>query len=334
MRVNLATRFSPEKTVPSMINKSESGYGIAAVFVTMNRCETARICLDRLTAQTKRPERVFVVNNASTDETAAMLAEAARDSGGWIVVHDLEENVGNAGGMEILLEQVFHEGYQAAWILDDDSWPEPEALERLITADLPADAVRSCRVVDLATGHLSWPLQLSIYDGWRFLETDEPLPRGEAILIRRAWLGALIPRQIYERVGRVTGELFLRGEDEDYPRRIEAAGFLTYLIAGSLLHHPPCGPLKHWKMRNFTVVLEKSLNGNSLYYRLRNSWWMIRRDRGNLAAAVVALLMGLALLRCKDNPKSWLPVWWQAVCDAFLGRLGKRQGYDAGGKKE
>lgn len=320
-----ATRAFPGKAVPSMIEKSGSGYGIAAVFVTMNRCETARTCLGRLAAQTVRPERVLVINNASTDATTAMLAEAAQRSNGWIEPHDLDDNVGNAGGMEILLARVFNEGYQAAWILDDDSWPEPEALERLITADLPNDAVRSCRVVDLATGALSWPLQVPAGHGWRFLETNDPLPDGKTFRIRRSWLGALIPREVYERVGRVTGELFLRGEDEDYPRRIEAAGFPVFLVSGSLLHHPPSGPLKHWEIGGYTVVLENSLNGNPLYYRLRNSWWMIRRDRGNLPAAGVAILFALALLRWKKSPSSWLPIWWEALGDAFAGRLGKRR---------
>jgi GT2 family glycosyltransferase len=308
-----------------MIEKSESGYGIAAVFVTMNRRETARTCLERLAAQTLRPERVLVIDNASTDGTAAMLAEAEECAGGWIICQKLDENVGNAGGMELALERMFGDGAQAVWILDDDSWPEPEALELLITADLPGDAVRSCRVVDLQTGALSWPLQVPAGGVWRFLETNDPLPDGETLRIRRSWLGALIPRQVYERVGRVTGELFLRGEDEDYPRRIEAAGFPVFLVSASLLHHPPSGPMKHWEIGGYTVVLENSLNGNPLYYRLRNSWWMIRRDRGNLAAAVVAILFALALLRWKESPSSWLPIWWEALVDAFSGRLGKRR---------
>jgi rhamnopyranosyl-N-acetylglucosaminyl-diphospho-decaprenol beta-1,3/1,4-galactofuranosyltransferase len=198
-------------------------------------------------------------------------------------------------------------------------------LERLLGPKLPVDAVRSCKVVDLASGALSWPLQVPDGDGWRVVEKHEALPEGGVLRIRRSWLGALIPRPIYDRVGRIVGELFLRGEDEDYPRRIEAAGFPVFLIPDSLLHHPPAPPLQHWKIAGFTVVLENSLQGNSLYYRLRNSWWMIRRDRGNLAAAGLAILFALALLRWKESPSGWLPIWWEALGDAFSGRLGKRR---------
>lgn len=307
-----------------MIDHSRIASGAAAVFVTMNRCETARTCLERLAVQTVRPGRVLVIDNASTDGTAAMLR-------GWSEFHEsvdfetLAENLGNAGGMELAMARMFREGADAVWILDDDSWPEPEALERLLASDLAADAVRSCRVVDLKSGALSWPLQVPRGDGWSFLEEHDALPAGDAVRIRRAWLGALIPRTVYERVGRVTGELFLRGEDEDYPRRIEAAGFPVFLVPDSLLHHPPSGPLKHWDIAGYTVVLECSLQGNPLYYRLRNSWWMIRRDRGTLVAAGVAVLFGAALLRWKGDPRSWAGIWWEAFRDAFSGRLGRRR---------
>lgn len=307
------------------MNHPKSAAGVIAVFVTMNRCETARTCLERLAAQTVRPERVLVIDNASTDGTAAMLAEAEECAGGWILCKALDKNIGNAGGMELAFERVFADGHDAVWVLDDDSWPEPEALARLVAADLPRPAVRSCRVVDLATGALSWPLQVPQDGGWQFLELGDVLPASETIRIRRSWLGALIPREIYQTVGPVDGRLFLRGEDEDYPRRIENAGFPVFMVTDSLLHHPPSGPLKHWEIGGYTVVLESALAGNPLYYRLRNSWWMIRRDRGNLAAAGVAILFALALLRWKESPSSWLPIWWEALGDAFSNRLGKRR---------
>ena len=291
----------------------------------MNRRVIARTCLEKLAAQTLRPERIIVINNASSDGTQAMLTEVSELHPGWLKVINLEENLGNAGGMEIAMETAFSSASDAVWILDDDSWPEPEALKRLLAADIAGNAVRSCRVVDLATGELSWPLQVPQERGWHFLETRDALPAGETVRIRRSWLGALIPKEIYQAVGPVEGRLFLRGEDEDYPRRIENAGFPVFMVTDSLMHHPPAGPMKHWEIAGYTVVLESALDGNPLYYRLRNSWWMIRRDRGNLAAVVVAALFGLALLRWKESPSSWLPVWWEALRDAARNRLGKRE---------
>ena len=303
--------------------------GIAAVFVTMNRCAIAETCLAKLAGQTLRPGKVIVVNNASTDATGRMLAEANQRSGGWIVGHDLEENQGNAGGMQLALEGVFADGFEAAWILDDDSWPEPEALARLVAADVPDGAVRACRVLDPATGALSWPIQIPHCGGWHFNAAWDPLPAEEVLRIRRAWLGALIPRRVYESVGPIDGRLFLRGEDEDYPRRIERAGFPVFMVTHSLLHHPPSGTLNRWEFAGHTMVMERGLSGDKLYYRLRNTWWLTRRDQGTLEASLTALVNGLALARWETPAMAWLPVWWEAARDAFRGRLGKRGSHKA-----
>jgi rhamnopyranosyl-N-acetylglucosaminyl-diphospho-decaprenol beta-1,3/1,4-galactofuranosyltransferase len=307
-----------------MIEPGKTATGVAAVFVTMNRSDIAGICLARLLAQTQRPDKVFVINNASTDGTAAMLREASAGSGGWIEQISLDENLGNAGGMKIAMKAAFSAGYQAVWILDDDSWPEPEALARLLEPDLPESAVRSCKVVDLATGGLSWPLQVPDRNGWKLLEGHDSLPEGAVIRIRRSWLGALIPHSVYLAVGQVEERLFLRGEDEDYPRRIEQAGFPVWMIVDSILHHPPSGRMNHWEIAGRSITLESGLSGDKLYYRLRNAWWMIRRDRGVIEAGLVAAFHGLALWRWESSV-NWLPVWWDAVRDAFCDRLGKRR---------
>jgi rhamnopyranosyl-N-acetylglucosaminyl-diphospho-decaprenol beta-1,3/1,4-galactofuranosyltransferase len=307
-----------------MIESGEPARGVAAVFATMNRCDIAEVCIKRLGVQSQRPEKVFVVDNASSDQTQAMLHKASADSGGWLEVITLEENLGNAGGMQIAMEAAFSGGYQSVWILDDDSWPEPEALASLVSADLPETAVRSCKVVDLATGALSWPLQIPDRDGWRLVEGHDPLPQGEVIRIRRSWLGALIPRAVFLAVGPVEGRLFLRGEDEDYPRRIEQFGFPVFMISSSILHHPPSGRMNHWEIAGRSIALESGLSGDKLYYRLRNAWWMLRRDKGTLEAGLVAIFHGLALWRWESS-LGWLPVWWEAACDAFSDRLGKRR---------
>jgi GT2 family glycosyltransferase len=307
-----------------MIDSGKIAPGVAAVFVTMNRCETAAVCLARLEAQTLRPEKVFVINNASTDLTRAMLGKASAESGGWLEEITLGENLGNAGGMEIAMEAAFSSGCRAVWILDDDSWPEPEALASLLSPELSEPAVRSCKVVDLATGALSWPLQVPDRNGWRLLEGHDPLPEGEVIRIRRSWLGALIPHAVYLAVGPVEGRLFLRGEDEDYPRRIEQCGFPVFMMTASILHHPPAGRMNHWEIAGRSITLESGLSGDKLYYRLRNAWWMVRRDRGLLEAGLVAGFHGLALWRWESSA-SWLPVWWEAARDAFMNRLGRRR---------
>jgi rhamnopyranosyl-N-acetylglucosaminyl-diphospho-decaprenol beta-1,3/1,4-galactofuranosyltransferase len=301
-------------------------FRVAAVFVTMNRSATAVTCLERLAAQTRLPDEVHVLDNASTDDTAKRLLEfAASQSGLNLKIHLLPENIGNAGGMKIGMEAIFCSDFDGLWILDDDSWPEFKALERLLAPELPVEAVRSSRVIDVVTGNLSWPLQVRCGEGWKLVGNDDLLPVETVMSIRRSWLGALIPRKVYETVGSIEGRLFLRGEDEDYPRRVERAGFPVFMIQDSILHHPPIGDFNRWRLFGREIVLEKNLTGDKLYYRLRNSLWMTYRENGVFAALAESMLYFAALSYWRGFDIDWLPLWWQAQQDARANRLGIRQ---------
>ncbi|WP_255522290.1 glycosyltransferase [Paracoccus sp. NBH48] len=75
----------------SVLNKT------AAVIVTFNRSGKLMAVLDALAAQTLRPDIVLVVDNASTDDTAALVQ--ARADGDPTIRHlRLPANVGGAGG--------------------------------------------------------------------------------------------------------------------------------------------------------------------------------------------------------------------------------------------
>jgi|GEM_PF-990807 len=299
---------------------------VTAVFVTMNRASTALTCLEMLYNQSRRPDRVIVIDNDSNDETATLLSAFQMRFPDFLEIVTLEENLGNAGGIKTGMDKAFEEGADAVWILDDDSWPMPDALETLLDGDLPPGTVRASRVIDPATGHLSWAMQVYEEESWKLLEENNSLPSDKPFRIRRSWLGSLIPRVVYEKVGPVNGELFLRGEDEDYPRRIEDAGFPVYLFPSSILHHPPSGRLHRWSVFGQEIVLESGLKGDKLYYRLRNAWWIEKERAGCLKAGFDATLYFFALTWWKRGFKGWFAEWVEAFHDATSDRLGKRGG--------
>ena len=80
--------------------------GIAAVFATMNRAETAVLCVEALAAQTIPPTLVVVTDNASSDDTFQRLRSLV-DLPFEFVVHRLPENIGNAGGVRDAMEIAF-----------------------------------------------------------------------------------------------------------------------------------------------------------------------------------------------------------------------------------
>ena len=106
--------------------------------VTYNRSGLLSGCLDGLAALEHRPDAVYVVDNASTDDTATVLA--ARVEAGDLPLHVITsaENLGGAGGFHLGLSTVYDAGWDRVWLMDDDVVPAPDCLTVMIAHPGPA----------------------------------------------------------------------------------------------------------------------------------------------------------------------------------------------------
>src|SRR5260221_2165012 len=104
---------------------------VAAVVVTYNRKELLARCLEAIRAQSRPCERVFIVDNASTDGTPEYLAAAAL-MGDSIQYIRLPANSGSAGGFHEGMRRAYESGYDWLWLMDDDGCPAPDRLEDLL----------------------------------------------------------------------------------------------------------------------------------------------------------------------------------------------------------
>jgi len=288
----------------------------------MNRSQHAATCVQALAKQTLPPNLVVVADNDSKDDTIAALHNLS-DLPFSLVVHRMPQNLGNAGGIEEAMKIAFEMDIDAVWILDDDSWPRDNALEKLVIHGWRAEVVRHSLQLDPQTGLFTWPLP--IYDdsgNWKLSWKSEDLPDQELCHSRAAWTGALISREIYQAVGRVLGELFIRGEDEEYPWRIGKSGFTFELVKTSILDHPGPQNLRHWKFRNWHFMLERGISDWKLYYKVRNMIWLKRQQTGFMKALLMtfAYLLTVSLM---EKGRNRLHVLFHAARDGWNGKLGK-----------
>jgi hypothetical protein len=213
-------------------------------------------------------------------------------------------------------------GAAAVWILDDDSWPRPGALAALVTGEWDPRMVRHALQVDPETGRFTWPLQVTDgKGGWCLAWSEAELPEGERIQTRIVWTGALVAKEVRDAVGPVNGELFIRGEDEEYPWRIETAGFSFEAVRGAVMDHPGPAGLVHWQLAGKHLFFERGLADWKLYYKVRNMVWLKRQQAGRSAALKMALAYGVAAV-VFDGPRR-LPLLWRAIGDGWRGRLGR-----------
>ena len=293
---------------------------IAAVFASFNRCEVALEAVRRLKAQTRPPELVVVADNDSQDGSAEAL-----EAFGWESLRVLRTggNFGNAGAVRRAMDHAFAAGADAVWILDDDSWPRPGALEAMLADGWDDALVLHPLQIDPATGRFTWPLQVVGPDGGVTLVSDEAgLPTGARVPSRGVWTGALVPRRVRERIGPVEDGLFIRGEDEEYPWRIERAGFREAAVRAAVMDHPGPKDLVEWRFLGRRLYLERGLSDWKLYYKVRNMVWLKKRQAGLPAALAMAAAYAAALLRFEG----WRPLgtWAGAVAHGLRGRLGPR----------
>ena len=235
-------------------------------------------------------------------------------------------NRGNAGGVEEAMDLAFARGADAVWILDDDSWPRADALAALLEHPLDNRIVRHAMQIDPKTGRFTWPLQVAdSKGGWKMVDSFETMPPGDLVRSRIIWTGALLPRAVREKVGPVNGELFIRGEDEEYPWRFEQAGFTQEAVTKSLLDHPGPDHLIRWSFCGRSLFFEKDLADWKLYYKVRNMVWIKRRQSGDAKAMAMALTYAIAAASIDGVRR--LPLIWHAARAGWCGRLGKWQGH-------
>src|SRR5712691_10313762 len=103
---------------------------IAAVVVTHNRSGVLLNALRAIAGQTRPPDALYVVDNASEDDTAERL-QREFPAAVYLRLHD---NAGAAGGVAAGMRAAYTDGFDGFWLMDDDSEPEPQALESLLSA--------------------------------------------------------------------------------------------------------------------------------------------------------------------------------------------------------
>lgn len=102
-----------------------------AVVVTYNRADFLQNLLESFSRLSTRPDRIVVVDNASDDHTADVVARAVAAGGVPIHYERLSSNVGGSGGFSRGVELALGAGAEWLWLMDDDVEVLPGAVEAL-----------------------------------------------------------------------------------------------------------------------------------------------------------------------------------------------------------
>jgi GT2 family glycosyltransferase len=243
---------------------------VVAVVVTWNRRELLVESLDSVQAQTHAPAAVVVVDNASDDGTAELLAEREGD----LDVVRLTQNIGGAGGFAAGLEHALTLEPDLVWLLDDDTVPSATAAERLVAA-WSTYRDRTGEAPALLASRVVWT------DGRDHpMNTPRPKPGASAAERRAAEAVGAVPVRsasfvslmcdvgVVRERGLPVADYFLWNDDFEYSTRL-ARGNAALFVPGSVVVH---------KTRTFGST--DADPGERFFLEVRNKVWLFTRSSG------------------------------------------------------
>jgi GT2 family glycosyltransferase len=278
---------------------------VAAVVVTYNRRAVLPETLHAIQAQTHPTDRLYVVDNASEDSTPDLLRTEFPDA-----KHiRLGENLGHTGGLARGIAAARDDGFDAYWLLDDDSSPDVDALDMLLAAlrdDGPSGIVGSKGGI-LRHGLIRHLDDRRVRIGKRvagrpfsvdFVEFD----------------GSVVLREVVDTIGLPRVEYFIMLDHVEFALRARRAGFGVRVLPRDVMDRKYLG----------------SIPGAALwrgYYQSRNHLRMALDFRSpSLLFGCIArqARFMVAALRAPDRRLERIALRSRGLWDALRGRMGRR----------
>lgn len=261
---------------------------VAVVVVTHNRAALLAGCLDGLAAQSVPPDAVFVVDNASTDDTRALLD--ARSDLPLRVVHSTE-NLGGAGGFHLGVRLAHEAGFDRVWLMDDDVVAAADCLSVLAAHPGPAlMAVRENRSgelvekaavrFDLHNPFLIHPKRQTVD---QLFSSRAAMP-AEVPLENVAFEGFMLSRGVIDAVGLPDPSFFIFYDDVDFALRARQAGFAILALRDAVM------------VRQLDFDKQHALDSWKGFYMYRNLFAVHFRYGGNVLVRLRPYLVTVAVV--------------------------------------
>jgi GT2 family glycosyltransferase len=260
---------------------------VAVVVVTHNRADLLVRLLDGLAAQTRRPDAVIVVDNASTDHTAEVLG-ARTDLPLHVITQD---NLGGAGGFHAGVRAAYDAGWDRVWLVDDDVVPAPGCLAALTAVDEDClIAVRedlSGALVEKAAVEFDLRNPLMIRPKRSTVDSvyADRASMPERVEVQNvAFEGFMVRRSVIAEIGLPDPEFFIFYDDAEYAVRARRAGRRIWAVRDAVL------------VRQLDFNQQHDLSGWKGFYMYRNLFVVHLRHGENVLVRLKPWLITLVVV--------------------------------------
>jgi rhamnopyranosyl-N-acetylglucosaminyl-diphospho-decaprenol beta-1,3/1,4-galactofuranosyltransferase len=304
------------------LRESTGRASVASVVVSWNGRAILPGLLESLLKQTQPLSEIIVVDNASTDGTIELLKEQYPS----VKVIRLESNEGVSGGYSAGLECALGRNHDWIWMLDQDSRPLPDTVEKLLAAygsfpDRDKLGLIAPLAIDAATGAPD-PLFL-----WREGQIQAPAASvGEGITLVDMVIssGSLIRREAVLKAGLPRKDLFMDFVDYEHCLRLRRNGFLIAVVSECVMPHTIGEP----RSVKFLGKPQKWTTHRPWrdYYKVRNRAFVVWHQLPGFRAKVFVMrqFMKQVIGSLLYDPEKLRRIhfMWRGLRDGIQGKLG------------
>lgn len=238
---------------------------------TFNDAAVIEQALEGLRRQTRPPDGIVIVDNASADTTL----NRTFPKGVTVVRNSV--NLGTSGAIGMGFAHALEHQFDWTWVLDADSVPEPEALENLLgfferLPPLQREQVcfLACRLATGSGGIEHRPLILTDSSiEYVPLDDDAGYCRCDCFI----WSGSLFRMRSVAKIGLPSADYFIDLSELEYGYRARQFGLTGYIVSSGVLHQDvgrsPGVVTRTWRFGLLSFRLFE-MSPLRCYYHVRN----------------------------------------------------------------
>ena len=294
---------------------------LAAVIVTFNRKELLGENIRMLLKQTRPFDKIFVVDNCSTDGTPEYLKDRGWMDDPRFVYVKTHANIGGAGGFYTGTKAAYEAGADYIVLMDDDGRAADEhTFENLLreTERLHAENPKIFVNSLVRQGEL-----LSFKMGSKYTVAEALAAAKDGILDGEAnpFNGTLVSRELVAEIGYPNPDFFIKGDEVNYKQRSFDAGAKVVTVVDSDYIHPRPETNERTVLgRKVPFFVEAPWKE---YYAARNFTWMYKQNGWYKAIAFELIFVKLlAILSMKCKKAATVKMLAKGVKDGWQGKLG------------
>ena len=200
-------------------------------------------CLEAIYTQTVRIDTLILIDNASTDGTTEFLKENGFMDKPGFSYNLMDSNLGGSGGFYEGMKRV-SDDVDWVWIMDDDTIPNPDCLEKLLKAStfikedasFFASSVFGPENEPMNIPSVDFSLTENGYPNWYFNLNQKMVKIKDATFVSLLIKGAAL-----RKCGLPCREYFIWGDDTEYTTRLTTYYGPAYMVGDSVVCHKRVG---------------------------------------------------------------------------------------------